>query len=222
MQMMDHTRVYATCIFPCSSSLILQLYRYKLLFKASITYNVKMILLLALLFHSSFAYIDPAQIMLRVNNYRNIHQSPPVTYNTSLEVGAQAWADQHVLLHSSTINGENLAAGTGSFTWTNAIDLWYSENVLYNYSRPGFSGTTGHFTQLMWKSTTSIGLGSSVQNGVNYVVMWFYPAGNVLGQFEQNVFPKILSFSPSPRVQVPNKAPTISSKHNQSMYLQVR
>ena len=42
---------------------------------------------------------------------------------------------------------------------TAAIDGWYSEGEKYNYNAPGFTMETGHFTAMVWKSTTKIGCG---------------------------------------------------------------
>jgi hypothetical protein len=39
--------------------------------------------------------------------------------------------------------------------------MWYDEvtNPGYNFETGGFSGGTGHFTQLVWKGTTELGCG---------------------------------------------------------------
>ncbi|KAG0318144.1 Golgi-associated plant pathoproteinsis- protein 1, partial [Podila horticola] len=56
-----------------------------------------------------------------------------------------------------------------------AITAWYNEEKQYNYNNPGFSGATGHFTQVVWKDTKSA-------------------AGNIVGNngayFRKNVLPK--------------------------------
>ena len=56
---------------------------------------------------------------------------------------------------------------------------------------------TGHFTQLVWKSSTSIGLGMAVGKHLNknayYCTAQYSPAGNVVGNnnqyFRDNVLP---------------------------------
>ena len=62
---------------------------------------------------------------------------------------------------------------------------------LYDYADPGFSGDTGHFTQLVWKSTTKLGCASSQasESGNWYVVCNYEKPGNMLGDFENNVLP---------------------------------
>lgn len=48
---------------------------------------------------------------------------------------------------------ENLAAGTGDYTVTEAINDWTSESSDYDPTNPQYS----HFTQVVWKSTTQLG-----------------------------------------------------------------
>ena len=66
---------------------------------------------------------------------------------------------------------------------------WYSEIKSYNYRSPGFSSDTGHFTQVIWKSSTQLGIGIAfANNNTNvYVVANYYPPGNALGSFPANV-----------------------------------
>jgi hypothetical protein len=52
--------------------------------------------------------------------------------------------------------GENLAFGFSNAS--SAIEAWGDEREYYNFDKPtGFSEKTGHFTQLVWKSTTEVG-----------------------------------------------------------------
>jgi hypothetical protein len=61
-------------------------------------------------------------------------------------------------------------------------------SALYNYSSPGYSGTTGHFTQLVWKATSQIGCAAvtcpdgSIFTGYGqnslYLVCEYYVPGN--------------------------------------------
>ncbi|KAF8978699.1 CAP domain-containing protein, partial [Cyathus striatus] len=61
-------------------------------------------------------------------------------------------------------------------------------------NKPGFSSATGHFTQVVWKSSTSIACaiancpaGTIFNQTSKYVVCRYAPPGNYLGQFPQNV-----------------------------------
>ena len=49
----------------------------------------------------------------------------------------------------------------------------------------------GHFTQVVWKGSKEVGIGKAFGNdGRVFVVANYYPAGNILGKFKDNVFPK--------------------------------
>lgn len=62
----------------------------------------------------------------------------------------------------------------------------------YNYSSPGFSEQTGHFTQLVWKATTAVGCGSRLCGTRGwYLVCEYWPRGNVVGQFAEQVDPQV-------------------------------
>lgn len=114
---------------------------------------------------------------------------------------AQVWANQiaatGVVEHDTTIQGsegENIAwfKGQDDSDCIDSVTLWYDdEEPLYDYNNPGFSPQTGHFTQLVWKSTSSVGVAlastGSGNNKKTYVVARYYPPGNVVGFFPQNV-----------------------------------
>ncbi|MFP2910758.1 CAP domain-containing protein [Pyxidicoccus sp. 3LFB2] len=74
-----------------------------------------------------------------------------------------------------------------------AVKSWYDEVSQYNFKSGGFSGATGHFTQLVWKGTTRVGCAVSQGKGSKwyetYVVCIYQAPGNVLGQFQTNVLP---------------------------------
>ncbi len=109
----------------------------------------------------------------------------------------------YVLKHSGGQYGENLAAGTNSSP-ADLVNLWYDEIKYYDYNNvTGIEHDgheVGHFTQLVWASSTD--LGCSVErctNGAVYLICEYSPAGNiyVVGEgvtdhymlYEQNVKP---------------------------------
>ena len=62
--------------------------------------------------------------------------------------------------------GENLAAGYANATAS--VDAWGLERTDYNFKKPtGFSEKTGHFTQLVWGNTTSVGCAVESCQGEN-------------------------------------------------------
>ncbi|XP_028516882.1 Golgi-associated plant pathogenesis-related protein 1 [Exaiptasia diaphana] len=96
---------------------------------------------------------------LRAHNaYRARHGAPPLEWDSAMAHEAQAYAvtlaRTKSMRHSSIRSyGENLAMrqAWGSdvkYTCAQATKDWYDEVKYYSYSRPGFSGKTGHFTQV--------------------------------------------------------------------------
>ena len=58
-----------------------------------------------------------------------------------------------------------------------ATNAWYDEAPQYDYSQPRFSGSTGHFTQLVWKETTKVGCGVNAGCGMKTYVCQYSPQG---------------------------------------------
>eukprot|EP00116_Pleurobrachia_bachei_P017247 sb/3477509/ len=90
--------------------------------------------------------------------------------------------------------GENLAVSWGtpaSDVPAQSVDDWYNEIDSYNWNSPGYSSSVGHFTQLIWKGTEKLGCSvtdaSENASGWIYTCCQYYPAGNVQGEFEDNV-----------------------------------
>ncbi|KAG8415394.1 hypothetical protein J3458_009244 [Metarhizium acridum] len=130
--------------------------------------------------------------MLAAHNFfRGQHSADPLSWNPDLAKKAQDWADTCNWAHDSA--GENLASGTGLASWGSFVNLWGSERTEYDWASPGFSMNTGHFTQVVWKKTRSVGCGwnkcrggQAKANG-HYIVCKYDPAGNYIGQFAENV-----------------------------------
>ena len=76
-----------------------------------------------------------------------------------------------------------------------SVDNWYNEISLYDFSHPGFSSATGHFTCLVWLSSIEYGIAIDISYNKAIVTMNTSPPGNVEGQFPQNVLPHIVDSS---------------------------
>ncbi|XP_029961495.1 Golgi-associated plant pathogenesis-related protein 1 [Salarias fasciatus] len=134
------------------------------------------------------------------NDYRAAHGAEPMTLNEELTAAAQKWADHMLevnqLQHSKTNDGENVfyksSTATLKLTGKEAVDSWYAEIKDYNFKNPGFQGNTGHFTQVVWKSSTELGVGMATDGNTAFVVGQYRPAGNISnpGYFQDNVSPK--------------------------------
>ncbi|XP_053328941.1 Golgi-associated plant pathogenesis-related protein 1 isoform X2 [Spea bombifrons] len=134
------------------------------------------------------------------NSYRKKHGAPPLRLNPGLCQSAQKWADHLLsirsLQHSNSNHGENLfykySSRAKELPGHEPVDSWYSEIKNYNFSKPGFGGNTGHFTQVVWKDSKEVGVGVATDgNGLFFVVGQYDPAGNITnpGYFEKNVLP---------------------------------
>jgi uncharacterized protein YkwD len=130
------------------------------------------------------------------NKYRKMHQVGNVTWDTKVASKAQNWVNNCVFGHDQNTNyGENIYASWGATKGDfikNAIDLWYKEVSSYDFSHPGFSGRTGHFSQVVWRGTKKIGCGvKKCNDGMIIISCQYSPPGNYIGQFKENVFPLI-------------------------------
>ncbi|RDW64198.1 hypothetical protein BP5796_10700 [Coleophoma crateriformis] len=128
------------------------------------------------------------------NFYRKQHNASNLAWNATSATAAQSWGAKCDFVHSGGPTGENLAAGYPNASAS--IDAWALEREQYNWNKPGFSEATGHFTQVVWGNTTSVGCSRQSCQGANgtpgwFVVCEYYPAGNVVGNgnlyFEWNV-----------------------------------
>jgi len=130
----------------------------------------------------------------QTNEYRRQHHACDLTWNRAAARHANSLAKKIArtgkLEHSGSKKwGENLAMGT-TMDGKRAVDLWYSEVNKYSYGS-NFQPGCGHFTALVWKGSTSMGIGKAKRrDGTEVVVANFFPAGNMQGAFKENVMPK--------------------------------
>jgi hypothetical protein len=146
----------------------------------------------------------------RHNTLRSKHSAPALVRQANIDQTALSYAQklarENKFVHSGQKGvGENLyafyksdskadAAFCSNFG-ANCVQSWYDEIKLYNFDSPGYSDATGHFTQLIWKSSTGIGLGMG--QGISgkwnsfYCVAQYTPPGNVVTSdnslFKKNV-----------------------------------
>ncbi|KFY36419.1 hypothetical protein V495_07923 [Pseudogymnoascus sp. VKM F-4514 (FW-929)] len=124
------------------------------------------------------------------NFYRKEHNASALAWNKTSAAYAANWAGACNFKHSGGPTGENLAAGYPNATAS--IDAWGTERDEYDFKKGEFSHETGHFTQVVWKDTTTVGCGRTKCDGRGgspgwYVVCEYYPPGNVIGAFVENV-----------------------------------
>ena len=146
----------------------------------------------------------------RHNYYRKYHQSVPMELTQKLNDYAQQYAEtlaeKDEMQHSAKEEREKIYGDwTGEnlyYFWTSQIDLtitgaaavddWYDEIKDYDFQngKSKNGGVVGHFTQVLWKDSTQLGIGvaKSSKNSV-YVVGNYHPGGNFNNNDLKNVFP---------------------------------
>merc|ERR1711865_950023 len=153
-----------------------------------------------LIMDMSFAqYKELRADTLRLHNeLRAKHNAAPLTWSAECAQFAQQQADQcqaqNTLAHGcmdgpSGRHGQNAYGGDGAVYGDPdviaATQMFYDEIKDYDFGSAEFNMKTGHFTQLVWKATTSVGVGISG----GYAVFNYFPAGNATGCFQDNVSP---------------------------------
>jgi uncharacterized protein YkwD len=121
----------------------------------------------------------------------------PLQWSKELAAYAQEWAD-HLAAKSCTMAhrprtgewaqqfGENIFWGSNNtYSVKDACLSWYSEKK--DFTGPVFTGNeasvVGHYTQMVWKSTTKVGIGVAQCSGGGIIIVANYdPPGNYLGE----------------------------------------
>jgi len=141
---------------------------------------------------------EEAQIALDFHNkVRTDVGVTTLTWSTDLAKFAQEWADhlasqgcdmQHRPRNGEWTQkyGENIFWGKGrDYSALDASKGWYSEIEHYTYGVLNSSNwsKTGHYTQMVWKSTTQVGIAvAKCSDGAIIIVANYNPGGNYMGE----------------------------------------
>merc|ERR1711971_303994 len=131
------------------------------------------------------------------NSYRAKHGVAALKISAALNALAQEWAEQLIaegkFYHRpNNNNGENIYMSGGMAAQElaqGAVDSWYSEIKDYKFGKEPSRGgpVTGHFTQVVWKGSTEVGVGVAQEGSKVVVVANYSPPGNFVGQYVDNV-----------------------------------
>jgi len=139
----------------------------------------------------------PARILAAHNWARSEAGVPPLAWDRALGEAAASYAVwlaltnsfQHSDRNARHGTGENLWMGThGAYSYEEMIGGWSSEQ---RYFRPGVfpavsrSGNwedVGHYTQMVWPTTTRVGCALASNARADFLVCRYSPAGNVDGR----------------------------------------
>lgn len=148
------------------------------------------------------------------NAYRKDHSASALEWDDTLASYAANTANSCVFEHDMSQGGasygQNLASygttgdlGSSSDAVGRAIaNEWYSEVKDFNFyglaNPPSGGGVTGHFTQLVWKSSQKVGCatvkcaaGTVLSYPSYYTVCNYSPPGNFNGRYAENVRPSL-------------------------------
>jgi hypothetical protein len=146
---------------------------------------------------NSFASQFPARVLAAHNAVRARAHVAPLTWDSALGAQAAAYAQQlamtgtfaHSDRRSRADTGENLWMGTrGAFSVETMVGNWASEGRMFApgvfpaVSRTGSWEDVGHYTQIVWPTTTRVGCALASTARANYLVCRYSPAGNVDGR----------------------------------------
>ena len=144
-------------------------------------------------------YIDDYRMraILKHNYYRSLHNSPELQINKNLNEIAQEYAkklidknnykDYDINIYNDTFLGQNVIIST-KMTPEDMCLKWYNEGAEYDYKLNKYQNNKGHFTQIIWKNTKEVGFGFHLNDsGIFCGVAVYFPAGNILGEYANNI-----------------------------------
>jgi hypothetical protein len=135
-----------------------------------------------------------------INHFRSHHNSQNLIYNHFISILSQITVTN---LCIDNIESNNPLYGCNIIKFNslhdnicpinyiqNAIDIWYSEIQFYDFNNPSINDKNKNFTQLIWKNTSSYGIGFIHYKDSIYICIHFDPCGNYFNQIQNNVLKK--------------------------------
>ena len=138
-----------------------------------------------------------ARLLAVHNRERAAKGAAPLVWDSTLAAAASAYGPSLIargkLAHSEAASrpgqGENLWMGTrGAYSLEEMAGSWADERILFrpgtfpNVSASGNWSDVGHYTQMIWRGTTSVGCALSRSARWDYLICRYSPPGNVVGR----------------------------------------
>lgn len=134
------------------------------------------------------------------HKFHDCIKSKNIFLNFQLSQSAQEWAEklasENRFEHRTDCDfGENLYCSWSSNKNAKVegnvpVDSWYSEVKNHQFGKEPMTTGSGHFTQVVWKASKEFGIGKARSaSGKVIVVANYYPPGNFVGQYAENVMP---------------------------------
>ena len=139
----------------------------------------------------------PQRLLAAHNVERAAWRLPPLAWDPQLAEAAAAYAQMlapsGMLRHSNRAarpgQGENLWLGTrGAFSPEQMVAIWTAERryfrpgIFPNVSSNGNWSSVGHYSQMVWPTTTRRGCAMAAGRGNDVLVCRYSPAGNIDGR----------------------------------------
>ena len=131
------------------------------------------------------------------NEIRAKHKSPPLILNPSLSTSAQNDIEKMIEKNEIKKNddkrlGINLFKSKNNCTGEEVTSFWYKGKDKYDFKKSDIiiykEEIINNFTQLIWKNTKEVGFGlTNDEEGNFYVLAYYFPKGNIKGQYKNNV-----------------------------------
>jgi hypothetical protein len=140
---------------------------------------------------------DSLRFLVAHNRERATWRVPPMAWDPALATAADRYAQElartghwgHSARATRSGQGENLWMGTrGAFSPEQMVGGWLSERRLFqpgvfpNVSRNGNWAEVGHYSQIIWRTTTKVGCAVRSSPTDDYLVCRYSPQGNVQGR----------------------------------------
>jgi len=140
------------------------------------------------------------ECMNQHNLKRPLHSAGPLTWSEECAEHARKWVQHLVEIDTLAHDNEsgmgencgyfqssNVSSKSDSEWAINVSNMWYGEIEKYDFDKSGYQSQTGHFTQMIWKSTTKMGCAIAKKGTKVYIVANYYPPGNFMSRYAENV-----------------------------------